>query len=211
MAYIYCIKNDINDKVYVGKTIYTIEHRFKEHIRDAYNHKCNSKLHRAILKYGQEHFYSVILEECLEQEASDKEKYYIQLYDSVNNGYNISYGGEGESQVNFQEIEELFLQGFSIKSIAEKTGHTAKTVSTRLKNVGYTIPSTKTGMSPSNKGQGVAIEFNDLEFGSLTTLAEYLKEKIEVFKDKEISTITKGISKNSKRGTKYCGYEFHRL
>ena len=34
---------------------------------------------------------------------------------------------------------------------------------------------------------------------------------IDVFKDKEISTIIKGISKNSKRGTKYCGYDFRRL
>ena len=60
MACIYCIKNDINDKVYIGKTVYTVQHRFKEHIRDAHNHKCNSKLHKAILKYGDEHFYPLL-------------------------------------------------------------------------------------------------------------------------------------------------------
>ena len=83
MACIYCIKNDINDKVYIGKTVYTIQHRFKEHIRDAHNHKCNSKLHRAMLKYGDEHFYPLLLEECSDDNASEREKYYIQLYDSV--------------------------------------------------------------------------------------------------------------------------------
>ena len=128
MAYIYCIKNDVNDKFYIGKTIYAIEYRFKQHIRDAYNHKCNSKLHKAILKYGEEHFYIVLLEECLEEQAGEREKYYIQLYDSVKNGYNISYGGDGESQVDFNEIEKLFLQGYNFKEIAERTGHTQKTI-----------------------------------------------------------------------------------
>ena len=115
MAFIYCIKNDINDKVYIGKTVYTVNQRFKRHLQDARNYKCNSKLHRAILKYGEEHFYPIMIEKCSDKEASDKEKYYIQLYDSVKNGYNISYGGEGESQVDFQEIEQLFLQGKYIK------------------------------------------------------------------------------------------------
>lgn len=211
MAFIYCIKNDINDKVYIGKTVYTVNQRFKRHLQDARNHKCNSKLHKAILKYGEEHFYPIIIEECSDKEVFDKEKYYIQLYDSVKNGYNISYGGEGESQVDFQEIEQLFLQGKYIKEIAKITGHTTKTISSRLKAAGYTIPSTTKGMTPTNKGEGVHIQFQNLEFSSLTTLAEYLKENVDVFKDKEIITIIKGISKNSKRGTKYCGYYFHRL
>ena len=211
MACIYCIKNDINNKLYIGKTIYTIEHRFKEHLRDAYNQKCNSKLHRAILKYGKEYFYPVLIEECLDEEASEKEQYYIQLYDSVENGYNISYGGEGESKVDFSKIEFLFLQGYQIKEIAEITGYTRKTISTRLKSAGYVIPSTQNGNSPTNKGVGVHIRFEDLEFSSLTTLAEYLKENVDVFKDKKINTIIKGVSKNSKQGTKYCGYYFYRL
>lgn len=211
MAYIYCIKNDVNDKLYIGKTIYTIDQRFKQHIRDAYNHKCNSKLHRAILKYGEKHFYPVLIEKCSNDEVYEREKYYIQLYDSVKNGYNITYGGEGESQVDFQKVENLFLQGKNIKDIAEITGYTTKTISNRLKAVGYKIPSTQNGMSPTNKGIGVCVEFQGLEFTSLTTLAEYLKENVDVFKDKKIVTIIKGISKNSKRGTKYCGYYFHRL
>ena len=147
-----------------------------------------------------------MIEECSDEEAFDKEKYYIQLYDSVKNGYNISYGGEGESQVDFQEIEQLFLQGKCITEIAKITGHTRKTISSRLKAAGYTVSS-----NTANKGGGVHIQFQNLDFNSLTTLAEYLKENIDVFKDKEIITIIKGISKNSKRGTRYCGYYFHRL
>lgn len=208
MAYIYCIKNDVNNKVYIGKTVYTIQHRFKEHIRDARNHKCNSKLHRAILKYGDEHFYPILLEECSNDDASEKEKYYIQLYNSVQNGYNISYGGEGESQVDLKQLKELHSQGYDFKQIAKMTGHTTRTVATRLKACGCESPYKN---SSGYKGKGQPVEFNGLQFPNFTSLAQYLKENIDIFRDKEIITIVKGISKNSKKGTKYCGYEFHRL
>lgn len=208
MAYIYCIINDINDKVYIGKTVYSIDHRFKEHIRDAYNHKCNSKLHRAILKYGKEHFQIKEIEECLDSNCGEREQYYIQLYDSVNNGYNISYGGEGESQVDLKQLKELHSQGYDFKQIAEMTGHTTKTVATRLKACGCESPHKN---SSGYKGKGQPVEFNGLQFPNFTSLAQYLKENIDVFRDKEIITIVKGISKNSKKGTKYCGYDFHRL
>ena len=35
MSYIYKIYNDINDKIYIGKTNYLLEKRFQEHIRDS--------------------------------------------------------------------------------------------------------------------------------------------------------------------------------
>lgn len=36
MAYIYKIINDINDKVYIGKTEFSVEKRFQEHCKDAF-------------------------------------------------------------------------------------------------------------------------------------------------------------------------------
>ena len=35
MAYIYKITNDINNKVYIGKTVKSIEKRWKEHCIDS--------------------------------------------------------------------------------------------------------------------------------------------------------------------------------
>ena len=43
MGYIYKIKNDIDDKLYIGQTVKTIDYRFKEHIRTAKNEYKNKK------------------------------------------------------------------------------------------------------------------------------------------------------------------------
>jgi hypothetical protein len=40
-------------------------------------------------------------------------------------------------------------------------------------------------------------------------LAKYLQENIEIFKNKQLSTIIKGISKNAKNNKPYCGYCFN--
>ena len=210
---IYIIKNDINNKVYIGQSI-NIYKRIQEHFWKA---EClkdisyNSALHSAIRKYGKEHFYYEVLEECDEKNINKREQYYIKFFNAIENGYNITYGGDGESQVDFQEIEKLFLQGYYIKDIAKITGHTVKTISTRLRGEGYETALTLIGKSPSNKGQGIKVEFQNMTFNSMTSLAEYLKNNIEVFKNKKIRTIVQGISESSKRGTQYYGYNFHRL
>ena len=40
MGYIYCITNLVNQKKYVGKTIYSITERFKEHCSDSKRELC---------------------------------------------------------------------------------------------------------------------------------------------------------------------------
>ena len=74
MAYIYIIKNDINNKVYVGKTQQTVKDRFKEHIRESRRKRCEKRpLYSAMNKYGFEHFQIEVLEKCKQEEASEKE------------------------------------------------------------------------------------------------------------------------------------------
>lgn len=43
MGYIYIIKNDINDKAYVGKTLNSLEKRFKEHCADSKRRRCENR------------------------------------------------------------------------------------------------------------------------------------------------------------------------
>lgn len=88
--YIYVIKNDINEKVYVGQAIDPYQ-RFIGHCQKREN---KSAIDGAIKKYGREHFYYIIVEGPIEN-YNDREKYWIKFYNSIApNGYNIQPGGE---------------------------------------------------------------------------------------------------------------------
>ena len=45
MAFIYKITNDINDKVYIGKTLSSVEKRWKEHLKDSKNRRYEKDLY----------------------------------------------------------------------------------------------------------------------------------------------------------------------
>ena len=64
MAYIYQITNDVNQKIYIGKTENSIEKRFKEHCWDASRERNEKRpLYNAMRKYGVEHFHIELIEE----------------------------------------------------------------------------------------------------------------------------------------------------
>lgn len=91
---IYIITNDINDKIYVGQSVNTKE-RFSKHISDAIHNRDNMLIHKAIRKYGKEHFTCAILEHRIEN-YNEREQYWIQRLNTLQpNGYNIAIGGAG--------------------------------------------------------------------------------------------------------------------
>ena len=51
-------------------------------------------LYLAFQKYGLENFSFEIIEECEPEQLNLKEQYWIDYYDSYNNGYNMTSGGE---------------------------------------------------------------------------------------------------------------------
>ena len=55
MGYIYKIQNKINNKIYIGKTVNTIQERWLEHIDEA-SRQDDTLLHKAIYKYGKENY-----------------------------------------------------------------------------------------------------------------------------------------------------------
>lgn len=92
MIGIYMILNTINGKIYIGKSI-NIERRWKEEL----NGQLNAHIRRSMDKYGIANFkFSVILE-CEAEELDEKEKFYIDFYNSHHRdfGYNKTLGGEG--------------------------------------------------------------------------------------------------------------------
>lgn len=95
MAYIYKITNDINQKIYIGKTDFSIEKRFKEHCRDAFKERNEKRpLYAAMRKYGIEHFHIELIEET--DNSEKQEIYWIEYYKAYENGYNATRGGDGK-------------------------------------------------------------------------------------------------------------------
>lgn len=92
---IYKIENLINHKVYIGQSC-NIEKRKEIHFI-ALERNChqNEYLQRSYNKYGIENFSHEIIEECSEELLSEREIYWINYYDSYNNGYNLTEGGYG--------------------------------------------------------------------------------------------------------------------
>jgi group I intron endonuclease len=82
------------DKVYIGLTN-NFAQRKKEHIKSLKGNKhFNIYLQRAFVKYGEEGFLMEILEECALCDLKERERHYILKFDSFNNGFNLTTGGE---------------------------------------------------------------------------------------------------------------------
>ena len=131
MGYIYCITNQINNKQYIGKTLSTVEKRFKEHCRDCKKDKlCNRPLYSAMRKYGIENFSVETLEEVNNpSDLAIREQFWISKRKTYGKtGYNATIGGDGKSYLNYDLIKEEFFLGVNIKEIASKYNIDSKTV-----------------------------------------------------------------------------------
>ena len=85
---VYKITCKINNKMYIGQTTETLKQRFSRHMgyqKDEHN----TKFYRAVRKYGAENFHIEELDIAKNQtELDEKELYWINKLDTVNNGYN---------------------------------------------------------------------------------------------------------------------------
>lgn len=121
MAYIYQITNDINDKIYIGKTETSLEQRFKEHCKDSQTKRCeNRPLYRAMQKYGIEHFSISLIEQTDQPEA--REIFWIEKLGTYKYGYNATLGGDGKRYLDYDKIVERYLILQNQKKVAEELG-----------------------------------------------------------------------------------------
>ena len=104
---IYSITSPSN-KVYIGQTLKIRANgsgcgttkRWTEHVQEANrnNGKGCTMLNKAIRKYQSENMIISILEECSAQEADNREKHYIEKFNSqAPNGYNLTSGGKNST------------------------------------------------------------------------------------------------------------------
>lgn len=123
MGYVYKITNDINGKVYIGKTQNSVDKRFNEHMRASRKHNCkNRPLYSAIRKYGENHFTVETLEMCCNGILPEREKYWIRFYDSFKTGYNATIGGDGVPHINHNDVINLYTKHKNCRDVANIIG-----------------------------------------------------------------------------------------
>lgn len=90
---IYKYENLINGKVYIGQSM-NIYRRYGQHLYDTYNRPDKATgIDVAMAKYGINNFKFSIIEECSKEDLDTQEIYWIEYYNSYNNGYNRTKGG----------------------------------------------------------------------------------------------------------------------
>jgi|SRR5208283_1602849 len=96
MSIIYKITNTINGKIYIGQSKFSLDKRWKEHLRDYNRSYKNNHFYNAIRKYGIDCWIFEVLEEVNDiSNLNEAEMKWIEYYDTFNNGYNSTTGGDG--------------------------------------------------------------------------------------------------------------------
>lgn len=118
-GFIYKITNNLNGKSYIGQTIQNVKERFYQHCAVKCNQAVlNMAIHKAINKYGKSNFTVQVIEEVESIYLNDRERYWIKYYNSYNNGYNSTKGGQdGIKLFKNLDIESIIREYKSGKSL----------------------------------------------------------------------------------------------
>lgn len=210
MAYIYKITNIVSGKSYIGQTIMSIQDRMNKH----YSHAkvATTGTDYAIQKYGRENFKVEQICECAEANLDDLERYYIQYYDTYNNGYNLTIGGQDVSTKLFLDEAQIvsdYLDGMKIIDIATKNNCCDKIISNILHK--HSVEIRKTNATSFQKNENTAaIKLCELglSFNSIVQCGQWLIDK-QYSKASTPEIAGRGISRvlSGLRHT-YCGFHF---
>jgi group I intron endonuclease len=117
---IYKHTNKINGKSYIGQTRQKAKVRWQ--YGNGYSH--NKYFYNAIKKYGWDLFEHEIIEKDIftQESANEREIYWIGYFDSFNNGYNLTKGGEGISGFKMtEEQKKKISMAQTGKEVSEET------------------------------------------------------------------------------------------
>lgn len=122
MGCIYGIRNEVNQKWYIGKCADGIVRRRKSAHYGGYG---NDLVYKAIKKYGAENFsFHILLDGVIPELLADYEIEYIKKYDSkAPRGYNLTDGGEGRlgnSQKHSEATKRKISQSHKGKKMSEE-------------------------------------------------------------------------------------------
>lgn len=222
MGYIYKITNQINNKIYIGKTEDADPNdRWKQHLQDVNRRRCEKRpLYDAMNKYGTENFSFEVIDYCdNSNELCEKEKYYIEKFRTYIgfpdcNGYNATIGGDGKPYLQLNE-DEVVNYHVAHGRIA---GHTAK-------NFGVDLGTVKKILKKNNISWLSCAEITEYkyieQFGGLAMIdVETLKIQntfrspkyvFDTYPSFNLQTISLAANPNHKSHHKAYGYLWYRF
>ena len=136
-------------KVYIGQTIGRLEDRINRHRREAQTK--HYAFANALIKYGSAIVWEVLYSNVPEDQLDNMERWVIANYDSYDNGYNSTLGGDDNP---------MKYEGCRLKVAESKRGKKLPDVSARMKlNVGKKASEeSKQKMSEAHKGRTFTAE-----------------------------------------------------
>lgn len=232
MGYIYAHRNKINNKMYIGQSSLQFGDRFGEngssYLRITNGKYRHPKFANAINKSGWDSFEHIILEDNIPNELlNERESFYINKYNSCENGYNCNLGGDNVGSDTSKKIFMYSIEGDFISEF--KSCNEAARYLKVKDNIEYSIKSISSQISKSAKygkyfhsyrfsynnnltehsvykgtPTKIYLESEGIKFDSITNAAIYVKskEKCDIKLSSIISNITRAL-KNNKPYKKY--------
>ena len=207
-GFIYKITCLSNNKIYIGQTVQHYNTRFIQHKSHARTGQSNHKLANAIRKYGEDNFIVEPLEECNIDLLDEKERFWIDYYDSTNDdkGYNILLGGQScnryQKIANESEIIEFYKKCHNQQKTYQHFGITDyKFRQILLRN---NIPTDYTNYGNYGRKKVKIIEL-DLEFDSEKDCAKYFIEN-NICQTKKVECAAHRVNFGIRNNKKVYGY-----
>ena len=187
---IYMLQNKINGKKYIGQSI-DIKYRYNNHIHESYGANVdksayNMAIHKAIRKYGINNFDLIVLEECNREKLDDREMYWIEYFDTYNDGYNQTIGGGAvKNKINTEKVFDLWDQEMSIDEIHKTTGYGKHSIIRNLE-----VYKNYSSQESRKRGRGIAQMKTCKKIFQYSINGEYLRE-FDSIKEAEEKTGTR--------------------
>lgn len=122
-------------------------------------------------------FEKTIIEECPVDKLNEREIYWIQQYNSYNNGYNAALGGEGHQRYDYAEIVKYFQEhGNSLVDTCKYFHIYDQVVYTALRNAGIDYKNYKNTNTKTKHNKLILLIEKNLVFRKITDIDKYLNK-----------------------------------
>ena len=208
MGFIYKITNKVNNKIYVGQTIKTVEKRFQQHKNNSNkDYFSQIVLYQAFRKYGIDNFICETIEEVENEKLDEREKYWIEYYNSYLEGYNSTLGGRTVTLYKWdvEDIIEKYYQLKSSRKVAKVIGCDHNTIDNILNVYGV-----KRFTPAQQFSTSIVFKKEDtlLRFETTTEAAEYLMAH-HISKSKNIVSLRQMLTEYARKEKTLYGYQVY--